>query len=604
MFSTSRLQSLWLLLATWAAAALAPPAALAQSDIEVPQVTRTFAIENARVVQAPGRVIERGTVVVRDGLIEAVGAGVPIPFDAERIAGDSLTVYAGFIDGLSHAGIPQEAEEEQEDVEDPGNPPPDRAGIQPGRQARALLDPSQSSVEALRNAGFAAAHVVPRGELLPGQGAVVQLAGEAPAEMLLVPQASLFMQFKGARGGYPNVVYPSTPMAVIATIRQLYREAARRGEVLAAYESDPSGLERPPTDPIHEAFVPLTTGEQTAFFQADGALEIFRALELQRELGFPMALAGVGQAHRALDALQEADVKLFLTLDLPEEPKAKRDTVAADTITASGAPADTVTTASDTTKGVTPEDPGSFFVRDFRVRSYEDAEAEEENLRARQAIARQDYLTAAARLHEAGLRFGFTTLEAKPQDLRKNLRLMIESGLPEEAALAALTTNAASLLGLSNRLGTVDEGKIANLVVTAGPYFEEESEVRYVFVDGRKFEAEAPATDADAEGAANPAGTWSYTVETPQGAISGTLTITGTPGNLSGTITGAGQDEARLENLELDGAQLSFAFDAGEFGRVTADVTLDGDDLDGTLTTSDGESVPVTGTRTSGPDRR
>ncbi len=594
-----RFCSLWLVLAVWAV--LLAPSLFAQ-DSEIPQVTRTFAIENARVVQAPGRVIESGTVVVRDGLIVAVGEGVEIPFDAERISGDSLTVYAGFVSGLSHAGIPQEGEGETEQVEDPGNPPPDRAGIQPGRQARALLDPSESSVEALREVGFTTAHVVPRGELLPGQGAIVQLAGETPAEMLLVPDASLFMQFKGARGGYPNVVYPSTPMAVIATIRQLYREAARRSEVLAAYESDPSGLERPPQDPVHEAFVPLATGEQTAFFQADGTLEIFRALDLQRELGFPMALTGIAQAYRTLDALREADAKLFLTLDLPEEPKAKRDTAAADTVTVSGAPADTVTTAADTTKSVTPEDPGSFFVRDFRVRSYEDAEAEEENLHARQALARTDCLSAAARMHEAGLAFGFTTLEAKPKDLRKNLRLMIENGLPEDAALAALTTDAAALLNLSNRLGTVEEGKIANLVLTDGPYFDEKSKVRYVFVDGRKFEIEAESASGSAEGEANPVGTWSYTVETPQGAISGTLTITGSPGNLSGTITGAGQDEARLEDVELSGSQLSFAFDAGQFGRVTAEVTLDGDSLDGTLTTPDGEAVSIEGTRTSGPD--
>src|SRR5690606_38606469 len=126
-------------------------------------VTRTYALTDARVVQAPGRVIEGATVVVRDGLIEAVGRDVAVPFDAEIIEADSLTIYAGFIDALGHAAVPEPPDTDDERPSDPGDPPRERAGVQPDRDVRALLRPDHGDAAALRNAGFAAAHVVPRG---------------------------------------------------------------------------------------------------------------------------------------------------------------------------------------------------------------------------------------------------------------------------------------------------------------------------------------------------------------------------------------------------------------------------------------------------------
>ena len=91
------------------AALLLAPSASAQaigSETPLRPVTGTTAITNARVVVAPGRVLDRATVVVRDGRIVAVGRDAAVPFDANRVAGDSLTVYAGFVDAFSEAGVP------------------------------------------------------------------------------------------------------------------------------------------------------------------------------------------------------------------------------------------------------------------------------------------------------------------------------------------------------------------------------------------------------------------------------------------------------------------------------------------------------------------
>ena len=446
---------------------LQPWILFAQQTASIPVVTRATAIENARIITAPGRVIERGVIVMRNGLITHVGVDVEIPYDAQRIDGDSLTVYAGFIDGFSQVGIPtQDADRNNDPVEDPGNPPYARAGIQPDRTAASLLDPSDETIAALRNAGFTTAHVAPTDGMLPGSGTIIQLAGTHPKEMVLKEEASLVVQFEGAQG-----VYPATPIANLSTMRQLYREAYRRRQIEALYADNPSGLERPPFDPVHAAFYPVINGEKPVFFYTKGrtgALETHRALTLQKALEFPLFLAGLNQAFELVDELKAANCPLFLTLGLPEAPKESKSDSSA----------------------VKEEEPTAPYDPDNRTLNYQDVDDEKNNLEARQAMTRDRYYSTAAELYEAGLSFGLMTLEVKPQDIQKNIRTMIEHGLPEDAALAALTIDAAGLLGLSQRLGSLTPGKIANLIVTKGSYFEEDSEIRYVFVDGIKYTVE------------------------------------------------------------------------------------------------------------------
>jgi len=439
-----------------------PFVAHAQSD-DLPVVTRTIAIENARIVQSPGRIIKRGTVVLRDGLILSVGKKVTIPFDAKRIDGDSLVVYAGFIDGLSHAGIPKPEEPKNTDrPDDPGNPPNDVAGIQPERDARTMLDPADKSVTVLRNAGFTLAHTVPYGRMLPGTGSFIQLGGKTADAMVLRDAPALFAQFVGGRR-----VYPATPMGIMAKMRQIYRESDRLHHIEALYLQNPAGVERPVLSSVDQAFFPVLDGERPIFFYTRSALETYRALRLRHDLGFTLMLGGLNESFDQMDNLEKAGVPLFLTLNLPEAPKA------------------TAKMKADSVKTLMAS-----FDSEFRGATYRDMEAEKRNLEARQLMSRSRYLRQAAEFHKAGLRFGFSTMEVKPEDIHKNLRAMIENGLAPDDALAALTTDAAALLGLSATLGTIEPGKIANLVVTTAPYFEEKAEVKYVFVDGVKYEVE------------------------------------------------------------------------------------------------------------------
>ncbi len=160
--------------------------------------TRTFALKNATVVVKPGQVLQGATVVVREGLIHAVGTNVAIPADARVIAADSMFVYAGFIDALSHAGIPQRKEDPaaamqmmRQRASNAANPTNEQAGIQPEIKAREVVSAQEKSLEDLRKLGFTAAHIVPQGRMLPGSGAIFLTAGNAADEMLLKDHTSM-----------------------------------------------------------------------------------------------------------------------------------------------------------------------------------------------------------------------------------------------------------------------------------------------------------------------------------------------------------------------------------------------------------------------------
>lgn len=453
-----------------------------KEDLDLRPVTRAFAIRNARIVQAPGRIIERGTVLMRDGLIVAVGENIQIPFDARIIEGDSLIVYAGFIDGLSHAAVPKPKEEKDlPKIPKPAEPPNDRAGIQPERDVRTLIVANDPSIDSLRMAGFTVAHVVPHGQMLPGSGAIVSLGGKTPGEMVIRGDASLYASFKAA-----DNIYPATTMAIMAKWRQLYREAERRKAAGSIYSENPGGLERPKFDPVLNAFNQVIDGKKPVFFQADGALEVERAVALKNDLGFPLVIAGLKDANNVAGLLKsKSSLPLFLSLDLPKEKKGSGD--AAKDTTRKGV--DSLKVAeTDTTKGTTPKPPASFFLNDRRILSHKDVMDEQLWLTERQRQSRTMFYATAGNLRKQGVRFGFSSVGAKLGEIRENLRLIVEHGLSKDDALGALTVDAARALGLEKVLGSVEKGKIANLVITHGDYFDERSQVRYVFVDGAMFE--------------------------------------------------------------------------------------------------------------------
>lgn len=552
----------------------------AQKSDEVPPATRTLAITGATIIPEPGKKLEGATLLIRDGLIEEVGTQVAIPPDARIIEADSMFIYPGFISGLSHAGMPssrgqEEDDEERPKVDDPGDPPNELAGIQPQRRLVDLLDPAEKSLDEYRKAGFTAAQVMPEGRMLPGTAGLILLHGHTPGEMLVREETALAAQLRGARR-----MYPATVIGVMTKFRELYRQAEQAMQHEVKYASKPAGLKRPVKDPVLQALYPVVERRLPVVFVAEEVKDVHRVLALQKDLGFELALAEVKQGWHLADELAAGKWPLFLSLDLPEEPKSQTKKAKQDTI---------LTESGDTTL-VSSEDP------------------EKKALEKRRAEAMERHLEQAATLHQRGIPFGFATVETKPKDVAENLRRYVASGLPEETALAALTTQAADFLEVSAIMGTLEKGKLGNAVVWTQSMFEEDARVRYVLVEGQLYEYEVrkKGKKGDPDAVVALAGTWSYAMDIPGQPMEGTIKLTDDGGAVSGEISNPMTGEMRpLEGVSLDGNNLRFEFAVDAGGQnitVSYDLIFEGEYFEGEVEAGQFGVFPVEGERIGEPE--
>ena len=555
---------------------------LAQDEKELKPVTRVYAITQVNVIPAPGKRIDQATVIIKDGLITAVGKSIAIPTEAVVIKADSMFLYAGFIDGLSRAGVNKPKEEAtRERVKDPGNPVPERAGIAPQNDVRNSLNAGDKGIEDLRNIGFTVAHVVPYGNLLPGQGSIVLLGGKSVDQMVLINNSSLYAELSGANG-----VYPTTIMAVMAKWRELYKQAVQAKSYQSLYASNRSGLERPASDRVLEAFYPIIDQRTPVLFKSEKMLDAHRILTLKSELGFSLMLADVKEGWLLATKIKASGAKVFLSLDLPEDVKKddKKDERKSDKQVAGKSGKDDSTRAKEVAKPKTAFD------------------IENEALEKRKAEAIANYVSQASVFNKASVPFGFSSFSAKPKDIPSNLRRMITAGLSEDAALAALTTTPAKLLGLSDRMGTVENGKMANLVITDKSYFNEKAKVRYVFVDGVMYKMELKEEKkSDPNAKVEIEGSWSTVTESPQGSNEGKVTFKKEGNNYSGTVSGGRLPSAvDMTSVGLEGNKLSYSY-ALNFGgnsiKVEVEVTIDGDTFKGNASVGERGSFAIEGTK-------
>lgn len=518
-------------------------------------VTGTVAVTNVNVVPAPGELIQEGTVLIEDGLIKAVGKNVAIPAGARIINADSLYLYSGFVLGMSHAGISMPKQEDQPKVKDPGNPPNDRAGITPERRVYQFFDPSHKSIEEWREAGFTVAQTSAEGGMLPGTASVILLNGKGQDESILRSETGIFSTFDGAQR-----MYPATVLGVMAHYRQLYRRAVQEMEFTASFENDPSGRKRPTHDVVLQALYPVAEGKIPMIFKTEEILEAQRAILLKEELGFNLTLAELKQGWDLREKIKKNGVHVQFSLDLPEWDEKEKD-------------------------------------------SAKDAKFSEErrSLELRKEEALKKYYGQMAEFAAAGIPFGFSGLEVKPGEVQKKLQKIVEQGLSHSDALAALTTNPAAMLGIEKIAGTVEKGKLANLLITTKPYFEKESKVKFVVVDGELFEYDlTESKKADPESAKRVVGEWTYESQTPSGPMTGLLVIKEEDEVLSGTITNTiTSEESNLNDIVVSEDMLSFNFDVvfqGQPLNVEATVKVSGSTFEGSLS-GGGESFPIEGSK-------
>ena len=310
---TSCKRMLWIVLAIFGCFQFAT----SQNSNDAKEVTTTYYIKNAFVVQKPGTVLSNTSILIKDGMIKGVGPNISIPFDAEVIDADSMYVYAGFIDACSHAGIGKKENKDRPRVDNPGSPPKDLAGITPQYTVRSAIgEKLDKSMGEMRALGFGFVHVVPRGRMLPGQGSVLSTGDLKPAQSIVRENVSEFAQFKSARG-----MFPATTIGVMSQFRDLIKNATYSNNYKKAYALNPTGLDRPKQSEELAALYPVVENKMPVFFYAPKVKDVNRALILQKELGFNMILTGVRQGWPLMSSLTATRNPIVLSLKLPEEIK-------------------------------------------------------------------------------------------------------------------------------------------------------------------------------------------------------------------------------------------------------------------------------------------
>ena len=563
----------------------------AQNSNNPKEVTATYFLQNANIVASPGQ-SSFGSVLVKDGLIAQVGANIQAPYDAQVIDMDSMYIYAGFIDALSHVGLKKKDKEDRPKVKNPGNPPNAVAGITPEHSVYDDYAPEESSIKKLREQGYGIAHVVPQGRMLPGMGAIFSLGEGNVAELVIQKEASMFSQLKSA-----NRVAPGTTIGVMAKYRDIYRNAAATSEYNSKYNTNPAGMRRAQPEPAIESFVPVVNKQLSVYFIANSALDVSRVIALQEELGFKLVLSDVEQGWPMATKISSGGYPLLLSMDLPdaikEEKKEEKD--------------DSKMTDEEKKKAAEVKEKAEKKKKkeESKLSVLEKANKKakmEREVRKKKSI--QEYEGQAAMMEKKGIKFAFTGISTKPGDIRKNLKRMIDAGLSEKTALAALTTNAADQLGISKIAGTITKGKLANLVITDKPYFEEKSTIRYVFVDGQMSEMkkdEKKGKVAKGAGAAL-AGEWNYSIEIPGQTQSGTIKITADGDDLLVEVDSADEagDYEDGTSVAFTDNKLTFDMSVDNDGfqmELSWDIDIEGDTMKGMVKAGQFGSFPMEGTR-------
>ena len=444
------------LIATAAAIALTGAVALAGGQAPTPP---TYAIRGAKIVPVSGAVINSGNIVLRNGLIEAVGANAAIPPDAVIIEGKGLTVYPGLIDMGNAAPIEQPRGEQQQQggffgtPAEPGQTREDQERDKRERILRASYKASEhlllegDALDRIASSGVTTVLATPPGTVFRGQSALVNVVAPpdqpqigAVADLrstlpVIEPAVALHVGFNPGFGPYP-----ASLMGAISFIRQSFMDAAWQRQALAHYEKNPA-MPRPAWDPGLRGLLPAIDGEMPVAFTADQAREIGRVLSLAKELKVKPLVVGGREAGEMTAELKAANAPVIYSLNYPTRPRT-----------------------------LSPEAIESL-----------------DTLRAREEAPRTPGLLA-----KAGVLFAFSSDGLRqPGDFLKNAAKAVKEGLPEAAALRALTLDAARIADADRRVGSLDAGKIANIVITEGDLFDEKTSIKHVFIDGFKVNVEA-----------------------------------------------------------------------------------------------------------------
>jgi imidazolonepropionase-like amidohydrolase len=406
-----------------------------------------YAIRGARIVTVSSATIGNGTVVMRDGRIAAVGASPAIPPEATVIEGAGLTVYPGLID-LGNTG-----------AVDPGPAVPSPQGsrttaqverwkrtqlLKPQVRAADLVKVDDAELAKLAANGITTVLALPPGDVVSGQSALVSvaappdspqignLAGGRRSLVVMKAPVALHVSFP-SRPRVGTNSYPVSLMGVLAFVRQAFVDA----QYYALQETH----HQAPDDPALAAMQPALQKKLPVAFEANTSREILRALAMAREFGLDPIVTGGREAGSVIDDLKAQAARVIVSANFPQRSRA-----------------------------LAPD-------ADEPLRDLE---------------ARANAADAPAALAKAGVLYGFASAGlSDTRDFRRNAAKAVARGLPADAAVRALTLDAARIAGAADRLGSIEVNKAATLIVTDGNLLDEKTAIVRVFINGQPIPIEA-----------------------------------------------------------------------------------------------------------------
>ena len=427
--------------------------------------TDVIAIQNATVVPEPGKKLEKACIVIRDGKIVEIGANVTLPPEARIVDLAGKTVYAGFVD----AGIELEV------------PPSDatkgtphwNSEITPERSISEVITSNEATMAKLRKAGITAALIAPRDGIIKGTSAVLLTSNQTAVNALLKNDVAMHVRLTVSRRGRDS--YPGSPMGAVALARQSFLDAQWHTQAWQTYRSQ-IGIEKPEANTALEALSQHMSAGKLLMFDALNEQYALRADSFGKEFGLNVILKGSGQEYQLLDKIVKLNRTIVVPVNFPKPPNVSTAELALDT-----------ELEELTHWELAPENPG--------------------------------------RLAKEGVKIVLTSNGlSDPSELVPQIRKAIARGLDKTIAMQAITTSAATLLGIDHECGAIKPGAWANLVVTNGDLWEDKTKIEEVWVRG-----ERPAAAYKVETSID--GKWQVTLSP------GTATIENRPSQLFLTVT-------------------------------------------------------------------
>ena len=404
--------------------------ALSAATVSAADAPIVIVIKGARIVTVSGPTLEKGTLVLSGGKIAAVGAELAVPAGAKVIDGSGKTVYPGLIDGLTTLGLVEIGSV-------PGSVDTSEVGdVNPQAKAWIAVQAHSELIPVARANGVTAALAAPQGGLISGQSALLRLTGTTPDALTVKTPVAMHITYPTGRAPFELTRMFDEPELKtfeerrkdkkknqekeLKRLATLLEEAKAYGAALGAARAGRAAVPQP--DLPMEALAPVARGEVPVIMRADDEADLRGAVRFAGEHNLKLVIAGGLDAWRCADLLKEKNVPVLLNVDrLPRKESDPYDAAYAN----------------------------------------------------------------AGILFKAGVRFAIVSDDAsQSRNLPYEAAMAAAYGLPAEAALRSITLSPAEIFGVADRMGSLEVGKDANLVVATGDILDHRTQVTDVFIDG------------------------------------------------------------------------------------------------------------------------